>query len=29
VQVFPGQEGRGEAIATLHAAIEIANRTQQ
>jgi RNA binding exosome subunit len=29
VQVFPGQEGRGEAIASLHAAIEIANRTQQ
>ena len=29
VQVFPGQEGRGEAIATLHAAIEIANRGEQ
>lgn len=29
VQVFPGQEGRGEAIASLHAAIEIANRGEQ
>lgn len=29
VQVFPGQEGRGEAVTTLLAAIEIANRTEQ
>jgi len=29
VQVFPGQEGRSEAIAMLLAAIEIANRAEQ
>jgi RNA binding exosome subunit len=28
VQVFPGQEGRSEAITTLQNAIEIANKTQ-
>ena len=29
VQVFPGQEGRSEAVATLLAAIEIANHAEQ